>query len=447
MCTISLNKSVLARMMLEEEGPPLRELSSVIMTTSGFLSSAREGRLPEAIQFSNWKSYHTDPSESNHKKFKSSSVTEGIRKLAKNKKKKKKDPISSQSTEHVKKLASMKKMSKIKNFKLKAIKMRSPNKEMKKTNKHKNAPGMSALMSSLPKIPKLNQKNSNNKKLKDGPKLVASILDETMEVNDDKLSSKPDRQKLNIFKKISKVKQENINVLNMAKINLGPTEEFRQQEIFSETIEAVIQKNMEQSEDVEVVEMVSSDSELFSYNDILSPSGILPPSLNPDLIPFQKQSEDQDFRNRRGSDLHSSSPKCFEFKSTDSTYSLFEHNLRSPEAESTRNDAAPVLQRHGEDMMASSGFRLFPFAPGPGLVPSFDRLKLQLDEPQIKLSPLQPMSPAFILPVPLETSPVTVTSVSAPALELGFKITSPPRDVLVEKVSFLVNRFIAWIFQ
>jgi transcription initiation factor TFIID subunit 3 len=33
--------------MEEEGGRPLREISSVIMTTSGFLSPAREGKLPE----------------------------------------------------------------------------------------------------------------------------------------------------------------------------------------------------------------------------------------------------------------------------------------------------------------------------------------------------------------------------------------------------------------
>ena len=32
----------------QEEGRPLREIHSVIMTTSGFLSTAREGKLPES---------------------------------------------------------------------------------------------------------------------------------------------------------------------------------------------------------------------------------------------------------------------------------------------------------------------------------------------------------------------------------------------------------------
>ncbi|XP_031336162.1 transcription initiation factor TFIID subunit 3 isoform X3 [Photinus pyralis] len=36
------------RLLLEDEGRPTREISSVMMTTSGFLSPAREGKLPEA---------------------------------------------------------------------------------------------------------------------------------------------------------------------------------------------------------------------------------------------------------------------------------------------------------------------------------------------------------------------------------------------------------------
>lgn len=36
------------RLVMEEEGRPTREISSVMMTTSGFLSPAREGKLPEA---------------------------------------------------------------------------------------------------------------------------------------------------------------------------------------------------------------------------------------------------------------------------------------------------------------------------------------------------------------------------------------------------------------
>lgn len=35
------------RLMFEEECRPIREISSVMMTTSGFISPAREGRLPE----------------------------------------------------------------------------------------------------------------------------------------------------------------------------------------------------------------------------------------------------------------------------------------------------------------------------------------------------------------------------------------------------------------
>lgn len=45
---INVDGPVVKRAKIIEEGRPLREIHSVIMTTSGFLSTAREGKLPEA---------------------------------------------------------------------------------------------------------------------------------------------------------------------------------------------------------------------------------------------------------------------------------------------------------------------------------------------------------------------------------------------------------------
>lgn len=45
---ITTDGPVVKRAKTTEEGRPLREIHSVIMTTSGFLSTAREGKLPEA---------------------------------------------------------------------------------------------------------------------------------------------------------------------------------------------------------------------------------------------------------------------------------------------------------------------------------------------------------------------------------------------------------------
>lgn len=45
---VSFDGSIAKRVKFTEEGRPLREIHSVIMTTSGFLSTAREGKLPEA---------------------------------------------------------------------------------------------------------------------------------------------------------------------------------------------------------------------------------------------------------------------------------------------------------------------------------------------------------------------------------------------------------------
>nr|CAD7429730.1 unnamed protein product [Timema monikensis] len=55
----------ITKLLLEEEGRPLREISSVMMTTSGFISPAREGKLPEScspLQPSDSRSNFPQPS-------------------------------------------------------------------------------------------------------------------------------------------------------------------------------------------------------------------------------------------------------------------------------------------------------------------------------------------------------------------------------------------------
>lgn len=493
--------------MLEEEGRPLREISSVMMTTSGFLSPAREGKLPEArtpTQASDSRSsspqplsYPTVPpevkGEKKPKKFTNRSAAEGIRKLADKEMSKAKDTTSSQSTEdddpNVKKLVSMKEMYKLKALKPGAIKMHSPNNGVKKANKHKNAPGMSAMISSLPKIPKLNQKNSKSDKSSGGQSSSKFGNDKTKDGSfiDGKLSSEPDKQKLNIFKKISKVKEEKQEASDAGKTDSGPSGESRYRDIISETIEAVIQKSREQPvipEKSEVVEVESSDSELFCYNDDLSPPGTPSTPRTPDLIPPQKRpNKHQDSkkkkkgkRDRDKKDSHSSSPKRFKSESTESDYSLLD-KPKTPEVEMSRDDIVPILPRNREDMMASNVFQFFPFAPGPGLIPPpiaannplFNRLNMPLGKQAASLM-LHPAMPNLPLPPPLlahppaepqaksslspppvpvsRTSPtpappsVTITSVSTPSpspisevVVTDTTIISPPKDKSGEKVS------------
>lgn len=442
-------------MMLEEEGRPLREISSVMMTTSGFLSPAREGKLPEArtpIQSSDSRSsspqplsYPTVPpevkGEKKGKKYKQSAV-DGIRKVVDKEINKTKDTLDSQATDdddkNVKKLVSMKEMYKLKALKPGAMKMHSPNNGVasgstakSKLNKHKNAPGISATIASLPKIPKLSQSRNSKGDKSSGSqssnKMSVSEKTKDIGVIEGKLSSEPDKQKLNIFKKISKVKEDksdqgesgrNSESSASASFELENRQRDMRYAQISEAIESVIQKSREQPapspERDEIVDVESSDSEIFSYDDDLSPPGTPSTPRTPDLIPPQKKSDKhldskkrkkgKKDKDRKDSFTLGSSPKRFKSESTESDYSLLE-KPKTPEVESGRDDSI-LFPRNREDVMSSHVFPVFPFAPGPGLIPPpiaansplFNRFTMPLGKQTTGLL-LHPAMPNLPLPL------------------------------------------------
>lgn len=442
-------------MMLEEEGRPLREISSVMMTTSGFLSPAREGKLPEArtpIQSSDSRSsspqplsYPTVPpevkGEKKGKKYKQSAV-DGIRKVVDKEINKTKDTSDSQATDdddkNVKKLVSMKEMYKLKALKPGAMKMHSPNNGVaggstakSKLNKHKNAPGISATIASLPKIPKLSQSRNSKGDKSSGSqssnKMSVSEKTKDIGVIEGKLSSEPDKQKLNIFKKISKVKEDksdqgesgrNSESSASASFELENRQRDMRYAQISEAIEAVIQKSREQPapspERDEIVDVESSDSEIFSYDDDLSPPGTPSTPRTPDLIPPQKKSDKhldskkrkkgKKDKDRKDSFTLGSSPKRFKSESTESDYSLLE-KPKTPEVESGRDDSI-LFPRNREEVMSSHVFPVFPFAPGPGLIPPpiaansplFNRFTMPLGKQTTGLL-LHPAMPNLPLPL------------------------------------------------
>ncbi|KAF4521265.1 hypothetical protein B566_EDAN008468 [Ephemera danica] len=208
------------RMMLEvEEGRPMREISSVIMTTSGFLSPAREGKLPEARapifpsdiggRSPTPSSFPTVPPEiKSEKKKKSLSKKSGLgsKKPDKENSKKNKDKDGAKSDKpKVKKLAGMKETSKLKALKSKARKVPTIAGEgnpkdfanfiqnlFQSSTQNKNKPDDSAWS-----MPGTSKEPSTSERLAPEPNILEG-----------KLSTEPDKQKLNIFKKISKVKEE-----------------------------------------------------------------------------------------------------------------------------------------------------------------------------------------------------------------------------------------------
>jgi len=172
------------RINLEEEGRPLREISSVMMTTGGFISPAREGKLPEpklVLPASDLRSvspppsvYPSVPPEVNREKKKMKMSHEPGRE-----KEKKRDKHGDHGERR--KHASVKDIAKLK---------------AGKSSKSQNTQPIS------------HHEKSLIEKLAMSPHLVITPLPSDTPPTTIKLPTEPDKQKLNIFKKISKVKEE-----------------------------------------------------------------------------------------------------------------------------------------------------------------------------------------------------------------------------------------------
>lgn len=219
----SSESPVLKRPRVLEEGRPLREISSVMMTTSGFLSPAREGKLPEArtphqvsrSESPQPSSYPMVPPELKCEKKPKKIVKKGgpeDRKLDKENKKKKAsakelfkpDKIDDSK---IKKLVGMKELAKLKPLKPGGGKTQ-PATLQDVTGTRPITPKVAS-----PKPAANSPKPSKAAQPKIKPEKVMDVTNdlpvaEKKEDNVDKLPSEPDKQKLNIFKKISKPREE-----------------------------------------------------------------------------------------------------------------------------------------------------------------------------------------------------------------------------------------------
>lgn len=203
-----------ARLFLEEEGRPLREISSVMMTTGGFLSPAREGKLPEAkVVLPNSDSRSVSPQPSSYPSVPPEVMREKKKKSEGAKPEKKKEKKAEKIPEEpvIKKLASMKEMEKLKA--LKALKMPQRLQPQTKTTR----PGSNKMIQS-------EHEKTLIQKLSESPHLVVTPVQPSMKrpsppsfetkrdsgITIAKLTNEPDTQKLNVFKKIAKVKEEKV---------------------------------------------------------------------------------------------------------------------------------------------------------------------------------------------------------------------------------------------
>ncbi|BES96632.1 Bromodomain associated [Nesidiocoris tenuis] len=226
-----------ARALAEEESRPLREISSVMMTTSGFLSHAREGKLPEVRTIPMHEPEPEEPPETPNSAIVKVEVKSEPGEVKPEKKRKKKAHDSSKKAEkelkikeepsvttlstiksepfpddsQVKKLVTVKETSKLKVLKpgaTKAIALTpdsstpASKSEKKSRNKRPHSPG-AAITTTPTGQPKA--KLSKTDRIKERINVDDSANDAFPDI---KLTAEPDKQKLNIFKKISKVKDD-----------------------------------------------------------------------------------------------------------------------------------------------------------------------------------------------------------------------------------------------
>ncbi|EZA56532.1 Transcription initiation factor TFIID subunit [Ooceraea biroi] len=222
---VSFESPIVKRAKVLEEGRPLREISSVMMTTSGFLSPAREGKLPEARTPHQVRSDSPQPSsypmvppelKSDKKPKKVVRKNPEDRKLDKENKKKKgaKELFKPDKIDEskIKKLVGMKELAKLKPLKPGGGKTQSTTLQ-ELTGSRPSTPKIASpktaspkALAGSPKAPKAAQPKAKADKVIDltDSSPVADKKEETV----DKLPSEPDKQKLNIFKKISKPREE-----------------------------------------------------------------------------------------------------------------------------------------------------------------------------------------------------------------------------------------------
>ncbi|KAL6430615.1 hypothetical protein ACFW04_006899 [Cataglyphis niger] len=414
---ISFESSIPKRTKILEEGRPLREISSVMMTTSGFLSPAREGKLPEArtphqvrSDSPQPSSYPMVPPELKCEKKPKKIVKKGPenRKLDKENKKKKgaKELFKPDKMDEskIKKLVGMKELAKLKPLKPGGGKAQSMLQELttSRPSTPKIASPKSAVGSSKPsKVAQPKLKSEKTIDLIDDSPTV-----EKKEDTIDKLPSEPDKQKLNIFKKISKPREEKdkdkeISELNKYKDTLDSRENSPELIIDVDNMEKHMHRNdadakggreekrtphtpdVHVQSDVDLADVQSSESDVYIFDDAdISPPGTpstpKTPELNVPTVPEQKRKKKE--KSGRKKEPKLKSPKqCVSPKKTKLLNDAAELDI--PDRPKTPQAPEPPLHREPPTLPPTLPFPFFPtFPSAPGLIPHpmFTRFPLPL---------------------------------------------------------------------
>lgn len=409
------------RLLLEEEGRPTREISSVMMTTSGFLSPAREGKLPESrTPLSTVDSVCPTNGPSG--------IIEAVKKQNKVVKKveKKKERIGKElfkCEDKVKKPTTMKDVLKLKQMKAAAIAANNPgaqnfmfnndlrispipNNRLPQTNAKINK----ALVAARQKTEKLNT-TITPIPMRPNPIMPQNTLEHV-----DKLFTEPDKKKVNILKKISNVKNEKLEKLMKIKDEIKQeSRESSPDLIIDETIE-MLPKVHHISNDItiELVECPQNVPEKVEkpYFDDDSPPGTPSTPKTPEMITHSPPLAREKRKRKDKSKVK---------KVQKPSPCRYEPEAMEIELERPKTPEAQVLIKQEPVLINNPAPAIppFPFLPnlaGPGLIPPLNN----------------PLYPAF--PFPTLMHGFGQAPYMAPNLPMNFmqpKIEEPP--VKVEK--------------
>ncbi|XP_043489018.1 transcription initiation factor TFIID subunit 3 isoform X3 [Polistes fuscatus] len=392
---VSFESPIVKRAKILEEGRPLREIHSVMMTTSGFLSPAREGKLPEArtphqtcADSPQPSSYPMVPPELKCDK-KPKKIIKKIpedRKLDKENKKKNKakelfKPDKIDDTK-IKKLAGMKELAKLKPLKPGGGKSQT---NLAGPSSRPPTPKLVPTKStSSPKLPKPIQVKAKPEKVID---LTSSPpLPERKDDNIDKLPSEPDKQKLNIFKKISKPREDKEKEIpEQHKHKELDSRESSPGLIIDENLEKHAHKNDSEikkeekktphTPDVHVhpegdlIDIQSPSSDVYMFDDMSppgTPSTPKTPELNVPTSIDQKKKKKEKSNKKKESKIRS--PKrCVSPKKTKISNDTVEVDVM----DRPKTPQAPEPPVHREPALPPTlPFPFFPaFPSAPGLIP------------------------------------------------------------------------------
>lgn len=457
---VSFESPIAKRAKVLEEGRPLREIHSVMMTTSGFLSPAREGKLPEArtphqtcADSPQPSSYPMVPPELKCDK-KPKKIMKKIpedRKLDKeNKKKNKAKELFKQDNiddSKIKKLASMKELAKLKPLKSGGGKSQT---NLAGPSSRPSTPKLiSSKSAGSPKMPKAVPPKTKPEKVID---LTSSPPPtERKEDNIDKLPSEPDKQKLNIFKKISKPREDK---------EKEPSEQHKHKEldsresspglIIDENIEKHAHKNDTEAKkeekktphtpDVHVhpdgdsIDIQSPSSDVYMFDD-MSPPGTPSTPKTPELnvpTPTDQKKKKKEKNNKKKESKIRSPKRCISPKKTKLSNDAVELDV----LDRPKTPQAPEPPVHREpNLPPTLPFPFFPtFPPAPGLIPHpithpmFPRFPLSLGRggpgPHPAM-PNLPLPPRFLNP-PIKPEDFTLSKIKPVECEKSPREIIPP---------------------